>query len=106
INRHLVALGDYFDYLVGLGACRNNPAQGVRVKKGVEKSRFPLLTYACLERLFADYAGSLRDRVLLSLYVYQGIKSSDLRHLEVGDVDLVKGKIWLRAYGVGTACTA
>ncbi|EAY24010.1 site-specific integrase, partial [Microscilla marina] len=60
INRHLTALGDYYDYLISLGLCRNNPAQGVPVKKGLEKSHYTLVNYSALEQLFADYAGSLQ----------------------------------------------
>jgi len=106
INRHLIALGDYFDYLMSEGICRHNPAQGLRVRHGVQKSPSPLVSYSCLEQLFVVYDGSLPNRVLLSLYIYQGIKSSDLRHLEVSDIDLVGGKISFRGYGVGPGRTA
>ncbi|EAY23839.1 tyrosine-type recombinase/integrase [Microscilla marina] len=101
INRHLSSLKHYFSYLILQGFRSDNPAQNLRVKGGVVGLSFQGLDFAALEHLYGAYQGAAELKALLSLYIYQGVKTLEVRHIKVGDVDLTKGELSLRASGVG-----
>ncbi|WP_299465417.1 tyrosine-type recombinase/integrase, partial [uncultured Microscilla sp.] len=101
INRHLSGLKHYFSYLILQGFRSDNPAQNLRVKGGVVGVSFQGLDFAALEHLYGAYNGDVVSKSLLSLYIYQGVKTLEVRHIKVGDLDLTKGELSLKASGVG-----
>ena len=97
IRLKIKSLEHYFSYL----EIPQNPAKLVQLKGGTKKLPSNILS---LEELFEIYTLQTtfglvekRNKVLLSLVVFQGVGSSELRIIELKDVDLMNGKIYIPA---------
>lgn len=100
--RILSAIKKYYDYLVWTGQRNDNPCQTLTIKKGGDHQiQFQnLFTSSELEMLLKRenrYADLLdRNKVLISLMIYQGLTSEEVMRMDVDDVDLDAGKITLK----------
>ncbi|WP_109700838.1 tyrosine-type recombinase/integrase [Chitinophaga deserti] len=102
LNRILSAVKLYYSWLVASGQRMDNPAGRIRLRdmRSRDIQLQDLLTAAELEVLVAAggqkgrYTGlDERDRVLLSLLVYQALKPAEIAGLRVGDIDLESGTL-------------
>jgi integrase/recombinase XerD len=103
----------YFNYLVATEQITENPAMLI-VIKGVHRKRLHhILTKQELESLYRNYSVQLdekdknrnwyrkselnekRDKIIVGLIVYQGLNSTELQRLEVNDLKLREGKIYI-----------
>ncbi|MGV0772893.1 tyrosine-type recombinase/integrase [Mycobacterium syngnathidarum] len=96
--RHsLGVLRRVFDYAARDGAIHRNPAAGIRLPKSQGNDPRPL-THEELWRL-ADRLTAPRDRLLVLVAGYCGLRWGELAALRWGDVDLVSNKLRVvRAY--------
>ncbi len=94
-------LKHYYNYLISEGKATNNPAMAVQLKGGTKKvaqrslSPSELLEIYALQTTFG--LAQKRNKVLLSLVVFQGLASNELGIIEVKDVDLMNGTIYIPA---------
>jgi integrase/recombinase XerD len=106
-RRKLAALSSLFEYLSEANAVTHNPVKGVRRPK-VEsyEGKTPALGDAQARHLLKLPAGddlkARRDRALLSLLLYHGLRREELSRLTVQDVHLRRGVPHLRVHGKGS----
>ena len=106
IRRKLAALSSLFEYLSDANAVTHNPVKGVRRPK-VEsyEGKTPALGDAQARHLLKLPAGEdlkpKRDRALLSLLLYHGLRREELSQLTVQDVHARRGVPHLRVHGKG-----
>src|SRR5487761_191617 len=106
IRRKLAALSSLFEYLSEANAVTHNPVKGVRRPK-VEsyEGKTPALGDAQARQLLRLPAGedlkSRRDRALLSLLLYHGLRREELSRLAVQDIHARRGVPHLRVHGKG-----
>lgn len=108
INSKISGLNYYFKYLEkehGVQFKNGNPAKLLKIKGRTNKIPHQLLTSEELIEIYnlqTTYGlAQKRNKVLLSLAIFQGVRSSDLGRIEVKDIDLMEGKIYIPA-GRGT----
>jgi site-specific recombinase XerD len=107
LRRKLAALSSLFEYLSDANAVTHNPVKGVRRPK-VEsyEGKTPALGDAQARQLLKLPAGKdlkgLRDRALLSLLLYHGLRREELSRLTVHDIHLRRGVPHLRIHGKGS----
>jgi integrase/recombinase XerD len=106
IRRKLAALSSLFEYLSDANAVMHNPVKGVRRPK-VEsyEGKTPALGDAQVRHLLKLPVGedlkAKRDRALLSLLLYHGLRRDELSRLAVQDVHARRGVPHLRVHGKG-----
>jgi integrase/recombinase XerD len=106
IRRKLAALSSLFEYLSDANAVMHNPVKGVRRPK-VEsyEGKTPALGDAQARHLLKLPTGedlkAKRDRALLSLLLYHGLRREELSRLTVQDVHPRRGVPHLRVHGKG-----
>jgi integrase/recombinase XerD len=88
----LLFIRHFYNWLLKAGTISENPAANIRVR-GIQRSRlYNILTQEELEQLYHNYrdasmAGK-RNKVLLGLLIFQGLRSSEISYLYVQDIDL------------------
>lgn len=93
------SLKHYFDYLIENKILKTNPAKLVELKGGTRKVPYGMLTSEDLQELYAHQGtyglSQKRNKILLSLIVFQGLRRAELSRIELKDVDLMNGKIYI-----------
>jgi len=101
-NTILSAIKKYYDYLLHTDQRSDHPCNTfkIRRKKSVIQKQ-NLFTSEELEELLARenrYAGmEVRNKVVLSLLIYQGLTCGELIKLKVSDIDLDAGTVYIRS---------
>ena len=106
VRRKLSAVASLFDYLCECNAVPFNPADGVkRPNQGANEGKSPALgdseAKAILEAPAADTVKGLRDRAILSILLFHGLRRAELCSLCVGDVQSRRGVMHFRVQGKG-----
>lgn len=103
LNRIVSSIKVYYDYLCQEGIRYDNPARSVQLKD--QRSRDiqlqDLFTTEELERLmdrkeryrYLDY----RNKVLISLLIYQALHPAEMKMLQVSDINLSVGTVYIRS---------
>jgi site-specific recombinase XerD len=97
---YLGSLNHYFNYLQNQNYRSDNPIENLKIK-GIPKKTVikNILDFEELENLYYLYesenASNIRKRnkIILGLMIYQGIKSEDIYNLKLENVKLQKGQI-------------
>lgn len=91
----------YFDYLILEKVMKKNPVKEIKIKGGTKKLPEKLLTSEELMEIYnlQSTHGLIgkRNKVLLSLVVFQAAGSKELGMIELTDLDLLNGKITIPA---------
>lgn len=117
-NRKLNSLRKYYDCLFQLGHITRNPALGIHIGKRQKKVVESPLSDIQLHQLYVDAcehfdtrakalnykdetfeAINQRNKLIVSLMVYQGMDSGELDRLTVDDVNPSKGTIYIASSG-------
>lgn len=97
INSKLRSIRNFYEYLKTENKELINPALNLHIKGIRHKLPSGIIGYPALESLYQNYPGKTlrekRNKVILSLLVYQGITTGELHRLEPGHVKLKQGKI-------------
>lgn len=100
--RMLSAIKKYYQYLIWTGQRNDDPSQTLTVKQGGQHSIQvqDLFTSSELELLLNRenrYADLLdRNKVLISLMIYQGLTSDEVTRLDVDNIDLDKSTVYVK----------
>lgn len=91
ISRNVATLKGYFRFLFSKGVVLTNPAEGISPPK-IEKKSPQSLSVESINLLLKQPSGSsnkaVRDKAMLEVLYATGIRTSELVHLKLSDVDL------------------
>lgn len=101
LNHYLNHVKHYYDYLMESKQINTNPYQNIQLKKKLGSAAplylQDLLTTAQLDQIYQAYQANprlnQRDKIQLSLLIYQGLATAELSHLKVRHVNLQKAQI-------------
>ncbi len=97
VQNYLNMIRHFYNHLIEQKQIETNPVTGIKVQGVKRKSLYHIFKPEELHAIYNSYQdGSLkgkRNRIMLSLIVYQGTKTEELNKLEVKDVKLKEGKI-------------
>ncbi len=101
-NTMLAAFKKYYDYLLEAGLRNTHPCRTFRMRRKRTNIQVQnLFTAAELEELlnqpnrYADM--EVRNKVVLSLLIYQGLTCGELIKLNVADIDLDAGTVYVKS---------
>lgn len=106
VRRKLSAVASLFDYLCECNAVPFNPADGVkRPNQGTNEGKSPALgdeqAKAILDAPAPDTIKGLRDRAILSVLLFHGLRRAELCALSVGDLQSRRGVVQFCVQGKG-----
>ena len=116
IQHKIGALKIYFNYLLSKHYREDNPIENITIK-GVKRTiNYNLLESDELEDLYYSYETenikdpyhrltAKRNKIIVGLLVYQGITTTELKNLEVENLQLYKGKIYIKSTAKSNART-
>jgi len=97
IQNYLNMIKHFYNYLMEQGQIEVNPVTGIKVQGVKRKSLYHIFKPEELHAIYNSYQDETlkgkRNIIMLSLLVYQGVKTEELNKLEVQDVKLREGKI-------------
>ncbi|MGH8580622.1 MAG: tyrosine-type recombinase/integrase, partial [Gammaproteobacteria bacterium] len=107
IRRKLAALSSLFEHLCEANAVTHNPVKGVkRPKVESYEGKTPAIgdhqARALLNAPQGDSLKSKRDRAILSIFLYHGLRREELCTLRVRDIQSRRGVPHLRVHGKGS----
>lgn len=112
INRVLSSLKKYYDYLQQTDQRNDHPCRYIRLKDSGQKEiqLQDLLSESDLEKLVKGReekykSKAFRNKVIMSLFVYQALRMEELLNVLVSDIDLEKGEIKISGTAVTKART-
>ena len=97
VQNYLNAIRHFYDHLIEQGRKEINPITGIKIQGVKRKSLYYIFQPEELHAIYNSYQDESlkgkRNKIMLSLLVYQGVKTEELIKLEVQDVKLKEGKI-------------
>ena len=112
LRNHLFSIKIYFRYLVVIGKRQDHPCEKLQLKDQINRSIIVESLYSKeqLEELYKNFEtpsdqrawaeksepSKKRDKVILSLLIYQALTTSEVIELKVQDIDLEEGTIKIR----------
>ena len=103
VNRILLAVRYYFNWLQHQGQISYNPASGISLKGTIRSVPHELLEREELEELYNRYeiedGRTHRNKVILGLLIYQGLKREELEKLRPEQLKLREGQLQIPATG-------
>lgn len=106
INRFLSAIKKYYDYLQHIGARKDHPCKSIKLRDGKRRDiqlqdlfstkELELLMESRPKRDRYRKANTIRDKLILSLLVYQGLVRTEISRIETDDIDLEEATILAR----------
>jgi site-specific recombinase XerD len=104
IRRKLSALSSLFDHLCDCNAVTHNPVDGVRRPgEGSNEGKTPAISdaqaRALLDAPSKTTLGGVRDRAILSAFLFHGLRCEELCKLTVADVQERRGVKFFRVHG-------
>ena len=103
INRMLYGVKAWYFYLIETGQREDHPCRQVKLRdaRGGDVQLQDLFSLVEMEKLmqrkerFKD--ARLRNRVIVSLLIYQGLRLTEITKLRLQDIDLEEGTLFVRA---------
>jgi len=96
----LCVLRHYFTYLIAEGLRTDNPAAGVFIRGLPRRLPGNLLTVSEMQHLYDQYRIQLRvdlsKKIMLGLFVFQGLTTDEIGRLQATDIRLSEGKVFIR----------
>lgn len=117
IAHYIMHLKKYFDWLMSEGEVNDNPCSNIKIKGIQRKVLHEILSMEEMEKLYNDYATEIviekteamkcpppmtmhtlarkRNKIILGLLIYQGLQTEEITKLQIIDVKLREGKIFI-----------
>ncbi|MCF6405533.1 tyrosine-type recombinase/integrase [Chitinophaga filiformis] len=111
LNRIVSSIKVYYDYLCYTGQRSDHPARGIKLRdrRSRDIQLQDLFSSTELEQLLERKerfnALALRNKVLMSLLIYQGLQVGELAALRVQDVFLESGSVYIQCTAVTNSRT-
>lgn len=107
VRRKLAAVSSLFDYLTDRNAVDGNPTSGVsRPNEGANEGKTPAISDAQARKLLdapvVTTLQGLRDRAILSVFLFHGIRRAEGASLKVGSLADRRGVPHFTVYGKGS----
>ncbi len=100
LNCHLSGIQTWLDYQRQKGNIDHNPMVNLRVKGKKNKLPTGLLNKDQLEEIYQSYSAETlvrkRNKLILSLFIYQALVREKIQRLEPCDVNLIQGTIRIK----------
>lgn len=100
LNKHLRGVKYYLEYKKEKGEITYNPAANLTVKGEYTTLPKGILSKEQIEQVYNEYEAQTpvqkRNKVILGLYVHQGLTREEMENLEPTDINLNKGTILIR----------
>jgi integrase/recombinase XerD len=100
LNKHLRGVKYYLEYKKEQGEITYNPAANLTVKGEYTTLPKGILSKEQIEQVYNEYEAQTpvqkRNKVILGLYVYQGLTREEIENLEPTDINLNRGTILIR----------
>jgi integrase/recombinase XerC len=96
--RKVSAIREYFRFLEGVGVIAKSPTTGIDTPKR-EKHTRQYLRSDEYTKMLSLAGGNPRDYAILQVFLQTGIRVSELAHLTLADVDVLKPAISVRGKG-------
>ncbi|OWW23511.1 hypothetical protein B4Q04_20140 [Zobellia sp. OII3] len=104
VQTHLASLKQYYNYLQELGLVKENPILNVQIKGIKRRILHNILSKRELEKIYFDYKNleseslsKKRNEIIVSLLVYQGLNTNEIKNLKTNDIKLREGRIFIGA---------
>jgi len=103
INRMLYGVKAWYFYLIVSGSREDHPCRQIKLKdaRGADIQLQDLFSSIEMEKLMQRKerfeVARLRNKVILSLLIYQGLRLTEITRLRTGDIDLEAGTLFVRA---------
>ena len=99
-NVHLNAIRHLYKGLIRQGQATYNPVSNLFVKGHVHRLPHNILSKEQLQKIYEGFSAQnhyqLRNKVILGLYINQGLIRAEMNRLETSDINLIKGTIRIR----------
>ncbi len=97
VQHYLNTVKHYYDHLEAEGKVNMNPTLGIEVKGVKRQMLYHILEPHELHKLYNQYPNEThrdrRNKVMLGLLVYQGIRTEEMGRMTIKEVKLREGKI-------------
>jgi site-specific recombinase XerD len=97
IQNYVNMIRHYYDHLIEQKQIEINPTKGIKIQGVKRKSLYHIFKPEELHAIYNSYQDETlkgkRNKVMLGLLVYQGVKTEELVKLELKDVKIKEGKI-------------
>ncbi len=108
INHKLGSLKNLFNYLINEAYRIDNPIENINIKGVKRTTNHNLMEADELEDLYYSFETenikdtyhrltAKRNKTIVGLMVYQGLKTTELIQLEVDNLELYKGKVYIKS---------
>lgn len=105
INRIMVAITYYYDYLIAMNKGTYNPAKSIRIKDPHRDLIHNLLTKSELANIYETIKvkedRDVRNKVILGFLVFQALTVEELHSLVLSDLKLRKGTVLIKGKNIG-----
>lgn len=109
IQNYLGMVRHFYDYLIEQHQTEVNPVTGIKVQGVKRKTLYPIFQPAQLHAIYNSFEAKTltdkRDKVMLGLLIYQGLRTQELAMLVIKDVKVKEGKIQVPASRKGNERT-
>lgn len=99
VNQKITSLKQFYNYLIEIKQREENPAAELRIRNQCYKIPYDIIKYENLENLYNSYPAKgitgKRNKSILGLMIYQGVNTCELQALELNDLKLQEGKIYI-----------
>lgn len=103
LSGKLQAVKVYYNYLIRESEVEVNPVHDLQIRNRVKQAPKNLLKFETLQEIYKSCTGAgttgKRNRVMVGLMIYQGLNTGELTALEVRDVNIHEGKIYIPQTG-------
>ncbi len=112
LRNHLFAIKIYYSYLVASGKRKDHPCRYLNLKDQINRQIQVESLYSkqTLQELYKSYRSEAsenerRDKIIISLLIYQALTVLEISQIKTGDVNLEVGTVKIKAGGKNKART-
>jgi len=103
IRNHLYSIKIYYNYLQKTGQRQDHPCKSLNLKDQINRAIHieSLYTMQQMEQFLSEHKTKQsflqrRDEIMISLLIYQALTNTEIVNLEIKDINLEEGKIYIR----------
>lgn len=101
---YLMAVNHYYDYLIAAHQLDKNPLTRIKIRPGKRNQIYQVIEPHELHRIYASYGAETclsgrqaihekRNKAMLGLLIYQGLRTGEVYQMQVGQIKLQEGTV-------------